>query len=84
MKTPSFAHTIGESALAGAAGIISVNISGLKCFWEGGKSRLSVASRNNIFEHLLFKMTLASHRHTQFAHEIGESGLSRVGRNNVV
>jgi len=26
-------------------------------------------------------MTLASHRHTQFAHEIGESGLSRVGRN---
>ena len=82
MKTPSFAHKIGESALAGVgrnkgwAGIIYVNIFYLKWLWEGmktpsfarkiGESGLAGVDRNNICEYLLFEMALGRHENTKF------------------
>ena len=58
MKTESFAHKIGESALAGLAGIIYVNIFYLKWLWEGmktpsfaheiGESAMAGVGRNNM------------------------------------
>ena len=48
----------------------------LKCFWEGmktpnfahkiGESGLLGVGRNNIFEYLLFEMTLGRHENTKF------------------
>ena len=82
MKTQSFAHEIGESALAGVgrnkgwAGIIYVNIFYLKWLWEGmktpsfarkiGESGLAGVDRNNICEYLLFEMALGRHENTKF------------------
>ena len=48
----------------------------LTCFWEGmktpnfapkiGESELLGVGRNNIFEYLLFEMTLGRHENTKF------------------
>ena len=76
MQTPSFAHEIGESALAGVGRIIYVNIFYLKWLWEGmktpsfankiGESALAGVGRNNICEYLLFEMALGRHENTKF------------------
>ena len=66
----------------------------LTCFWEGmkipnfahkiGKSGLLGVGRNNIFEYLLFEMTLGRHENTNFfIHKNDESTLAGVGRNNI-
>ena len=76
MKTPSFAHKIGESALAGVG---RNNICEYLLFamaWEGmktpsfaheiGESALAGVGRNNICEYLLFEMALGRHENTKF------------------
>ena len=78
MKTPSFAHEIGESALAGVGrnNICEYLHFYLKWLWEGmktpsfareiGESALAGVGRNNICEYLLFEMALARHENTKF------------------
>ena len=73
MKTPSFAHEIGESALAGVGrnNVCEYLHFYLKWLWEGmktpsfaheiGESALAGVGRNNICEYLLFEMALARH-----------------------
>ena len=72
MKKPSFAHEIGESALAG----VGRNIFYLKWRWQGiktpnfaheiGESALAGVGRNNICEYLLFEMASGRHENTKF------------------
>ena len=76
MKTSSFAHEIGESALAGAG---RNNICEYLLFEmalgrhentnfarETGESALAGVGRNNICEYLLFEMALGRHENTKF------------------
>ena len=71
MKTPSFAHEIGESALAGVG---RNNVCEYLLFemalgrhentsfaHEIGESALAGVGRNNICENILFEMALARH-----------------------
>ena len=69
MKTPSFAHEIGESALAGVG---RNNICEYLLFeMASGK-------------HKVLHMKRRGHQVLQrFAHKIGESALAGVGRNNI-
>ena len=78
MKTPSFAHEIGESALAGVGRNNTCEYLHfyLKWLWEGmktpsfaheiGESALAGVGRNNVCEYLLFEMALGRHENTKF------------------
>ena len=76
MKTPSFAHKIGESALAGVGRKMFVHIFYLKWLWEGmktpsfaheiGESAMAGVGTNNICEYLLYKIALGRHENTKF------------------
>jgi hypothetical protein len=78
MKTPRFAHKIGESALArfGRNNIYEYLLFYLRCLWEGmktpsfaqniGESWLSGLGRNNVFEYRLLKMPLGRHKYIKF------------------
>ena len=76
MKTPSFAHKIGNLHWQGWAGIIYVNIFYLKWLWQGmktpsfaheiGESAMAGVGRNNICEYLLFEMALGRRANTKF------------------
>ena len=92
MKTPSFAHKIGESALAGVG---RNNICATSSIWNGfGKAWkhqvLHTKSENLqwqgwagiIFVNIFYLKWLWEGMKTpSFAHEIGESALAGVGRN---
>ena len=78
MKTPSFAHEIGESALAGVGRNniceyllfeMALGKQGMKTpsfAHEIGESALAGVGRNNICEYLLFEMALGRHENTKF------------------
>ena len=78
MKTPSFAHEIGESALAGVGRNniceyllfeMALGRQGMKTpsfAHEIGESALAGVGRNNICEYLLFEMALGRHENTKF------------------
>ena len=70
MKTPNFAHKIGESGLAGVERknvfeylLFKMHFEGIKTPRFGNKmveSKFSGVGRNNIVEHFLFEMLLGS------------------------
>ena len=76
IKTPSFAHEIGESALAGVGRNNICEYLLFEWLWEGmktpsfaheiGESALAGVGRNNICEYLLFEMALGRHENTKF------------------
>ena len=93
MKTPSFAHEIGESALAG----VGRNNMWISSIWNGfGKARKHQVLHTKlenlhwqgwagiIFVNIFYLKWLREGMKTpSFAHEIGESALAGVGRNNI-
>ena len=93
MKTPSFAHEIGESALAG----VGRNNMWISSIWNGfGKARKHQVLHTKlenlhwqgwagiIFVNIFYLKWLRKGMKTpSFAHEIGESALAGVGRNNI-
>ena len=76
MKTPSFAHEIGESALAGVGRNNICEYLLFEWLWEGmktpsfareiGESALAGVGRINICEYLLFEMALGRRANTKF------------------
>ena len=93
MKTPSFAHEIGESALAG----VGRNNMWISSIWNGfgkaWKHQVLHTKLENlhwqgwagiIYVNIFYLKWLWEGMKTpSFAHEIGESALAGVGRNNV-
>ena len=93
MKTPSFAHEIGESALAG----VGRNNMWISSIWNGfgkaWKHQVLHTKLENlhwqgwagiIFVNIFYLKWLREGMKTpSFAHEIGESALAGVGRNNM-
>ena len=76
MKTQSFAHKIGESALAGVGRnhiceylLFEMDLGrheNTKFCTRIGESALAGVGRNNICEYLLFEMALGRHENTKF------------------
>ena len=93
MKTPSFAHEIGESALAG----VGKNNMWISSIWNGfgeaWKHQVLHTKLENlrwqgwagiIYLNIFYLKWLWEGMKTQsFAHEIGESALAGVGKNNM-
>ena len=65
MKTPSFAHEIAESALAGV-GRNWAGIMWISSIWKALGKHLHTKLRNNVCEYLLFEMALGRHENTKF------------------
>ena len=97
MKTPSFAHEIGESALAGVGRNNVCEIMWISSIWNGfgkaWKHQVLHTKLENlhwqgwagiIYVNIFYLKWLWEGMKTpSFAHEIGESALAGVGRNNM-